>query len=229
VQHRDGGRDVSGLARFGVLGRSGLSPDTVVATEEGEVIIDRPAIREPDLGVRGERQPRRGIQPKPRLRGASGQEKPGEADTGIFGNARLWAGEGDHWIEYVLVGEVQHHRDLAFRVVERFSAGVLAGWAGRKEGPIWERPGWRTAGLWMLSGSSGSILADMTRDLQRHHLGFSSPTAQHHRHGATSISSFSRPTGRATRESDPDFRHRDRESGLDIIRGGDVPRRRSAR
>jgi hypothetical protein len=48
---------MSGLARFGALGRSGLSPDTVVATEEGEVIIDRPAIREPDLGVRGERQP----------------------------------------------------------------------------------------------------------------------------------------------------------------------------
>lgn len=112
VQHPDGGRDVSGLARFGALGHSGLSPDTVVSTEEGEVIIDRPAIREPDLGVRGERQPRRGIQPQPRLRDASGQEKPREADTGICGNARLSAREGDHWIEYVLVGGRTHRQSV---------------------------------------------------------------------------------------------------------------------
>ena len=43
---------MSGLARFGALGHSGLSPDAVIATQEGEVILDRPPIREPDLGVR---------------------------------------------------------------------------------------------------------------------------------------------------------------------------------
>ena len=57
----------------------------LVAAEAGEVIIDRPVIREPDLGVRAERRPR-GIQPRPRLRDASGQEKPPEADTGICGH-----------------------------------------------------------------------------------------------------------------------------------------------
>jgi hypothetical protein len=76
VQHPDSKRAMSGLARFGALGHSGLSPDTVVATEEGEVIIDRPAIREPDLGVRGRTPAPTGIQPKPHLRDASGQEKP---------------------------------------------------------------------------------------------------------------------------------------------------------
>jgi len=76
VQHPDSKRAMSGLARFGALGHSGLSPDTVVATEEGEVIIDRPAIREPDLGVRGRTPAPTGIQPKPHLQDASGREKP---------------------------------------------------------------------------------------------------------------------------------------------------------
>ena len=138
VQHPDGGRDVSGLARFGALGHSGLSPDTVVSTEEGEVIIDRPAIREPDLGVRGERHPRGGIQPQPRLRDASGQEKPPEADTGIYGKRETLGREGDHWIEYVLV-EVQHHRDPALCRPSDASPRVMGGWAGRKEASIRER------------------------------------------------------------------------------------------
>ena len=99
---------------------------------------------------------------EPRLRDASGQEKPREADTGICGNARLSAREGDHWIEYVLWAKCSTMGSpgcAGRRTLLRGSWGLGGPEGGLDPGA---RAGWKTAGLWMLSGSSGSILADMT-------------------------------------------------------------------
>ena len=62
------------------------------------------------------------------------------------------------------VGEVQQHYDVPLGEGEALVGSVMTGWGG-PEGPgvrSLAEAGWETAGLWMPSGSSGSMWTAMT-------------------------------------------------------------------